>query len=96
MFNIFHGKSQVTETVTIRITAIRIGCGIGAAEVQKFNDELARLMNRPPLDSGDGLEERSVKRRLDRLLESEDLKKLPASFKISNDNREVIDLFYQG
>ncbi len=49
-----------------------------------------------PLDTGDGLEECSVERRPDRLLESEDLKKLPASFKISNDNRKVIDLFYHG
>jgi len=34
--------------------------------------------------------------RTDRLLESKGLKKTPASFKISNDDREVIDLLYHG
>ena len=37
-----------------------------------------------------------MKRRADRLPKSEDFKKLPAAFKISNDNRKVIDLFYHG
>ncbi len=92
----------MTETDTIRITAIRVGHWVRTAEVQKFYDELARLMLHPhertgrPLDTGDELEERSVECRSDRLLESEDLKKLPASFKISNDDSKVIDLIYHG
>ncbi len=102
MLNIFHGKSQVTKTNAIRITAIRVGQRFRIAEGQEFYDELTRLMLQPhkrtgcTLDAGDGLEERSVECGLDRFLESEDLKKLPASFKISNDNRKVIDLFYHG
>ncbi len=102
MLNVLNGKSQVTETSTIRITAIRVGQGFRTIEGQEFYDELTGLMLQPhkrtgrPHDAGDGLEERSVECRSDRFLESEDLKKLPASFKISNDNRKVIDLFYQG
>lgn len=102
MFNVFNGKGQVTETDTSRISAIRVGRGFRIAEMQEFYDKLTRLMLHPhkrtgrAFDSGYGLEELSVECRSDRLLESEDLKKLPASFKIGNDNRKVIDLLYHG
>ncbi len=36
MFNVFNGKSEMTETDTTRRTAIGIGQGFGIAEVQEF------------------------------------------------------------
>ena len=63
MFNVLNGKSKVTETDTTRMTALRVGQGFKAAEVQEFYNELTLLMLHPykrtgcPLDTGQGLEE---------------------------------------
>jgi hypothetical protein len=92
-------KSEVPEANAVRLTTGRVGHGIRAAKLQELYNQRAGSMFHPDERTGclsdfcDRLKESRIERRTLRFLKSKNLKKPPRLFKVSNDNRKVVDVF---